>query len=260
MCLKSSDTTDGMHIPVQGFGDWMTEEDLLVELPGTVFINNYPFVLLETDKVRMQYQARPCSNVPASETCSLGLASFVQFTLENVWLRFCGIAEIGLCYTECKSQALLGILAGWVPCPQCLFRNWLGLKTLNGRGRKPIISRLPPRSGIQYCASSFIVNAYCLQFTLRYVNKGRLDSIVSIESIYDKLRSRGKGMRGEILNVFRMLDDEGSGRVSLDDLVNVIRKFNFDLDEDELIALMGRWDSAKDGFIQYEAFVSTIFE
>jgi Ca2+-binding EF-hand superfamily protein len=99
-----------------------------------------------------------------------------------------------------------------------------------------------------------------LQFTLRYVNKGRLDSIVSIESIYDKLRSRGRGMRGEILNVFRMLDDEGSGRVSLDDLVNVIRKFNFDLDEDELIALMGRWDSAKDGFVQYEAFVSTIFE
>jgi Ca2+-binding EF-hand superfamily protein len=83
---------------------------------------------------------------------------------------------------------------------------------------------------------------------------------VSIESIYDKLRSRGRGMRGEILNVFRMLDDEGSGRVSLDDLVNVIRKFNFDLDEDELIALMGRWDSAKDGFVQYEAFVSTIFE
>ncbi len=99
-----------------------------------------------------------------------------------------------------------------------------------------------------------------MQFTLRYVNKGRLDSIVSIESIYDKLRSRGRGMRGEILNVFRMLDDEGSGRVSLDDLVNVIRKFNFDLDEDELIALMGRWDSAKDGFVQYEAFVSTIFE
>jgi hypothetical protein len=45
----------------------MTEEDLLVELPGTVWINNYPFVLLETDKVRMHYIARPCSNVPASE-------------------------------------------------------------------------------------------------------------------------------------------------------------------------------------------------
>ena len=35
----------------QGFGDWMTEDDLLVDLPGTVWINNYPFVLLETDKV-----------------------------------------------------------------------------------------------------------------------------------------------------------------------------------------------------------------
>ena len=43
---------------VQGFGDWMTEEDLLVELPGTVWINNYPFVLLETDKVRKQYLSR----------------------------------------------------------------------------------------------------------------------------------------------------------------------------------------------------------
>lgn len=98
-----------------------------------------------------------------------------------------------------------------------------------------------------------------MQFTLRYVNKGKLDSIVSIESIYDKLRSKGRGIYGEILNVFRMLDEDGSGRVSLDDLVNVIRKFNFDLDEDELIALMARWDQAKDGFVAYESFVSTIF-
>ena len=104
------------------------------------------------------------------------------------------------------------------------------------------------------------VDAWCLcQFTLRYVNKGRLDSIVSVDSIYEKLSSKGRGMRAEILNVFRMLDEDGSGRVSLDDLVNVLRKFNFELDEDELIALMARWDAAKDGFIQYEEFVSTIF-
>jgi len=39
----------------QGFGDWMTESDLLIELPGTVWINNYPFVLLETDKFTLRY-------------------------------------------------------------------------------------------------------------------------------------------------------------------------------------------------------------
>ena len=38
---------------LQGFGDWMTEEDMLVDLPGTVWINDYPFVLLETDKVNI---------------------------------------------------------------------------------------------------------------------------------------------------------------------------------------------------------------
>jgi len=97
------------------------------------------------------------------------------------------------------------------------------------------------------------------QFTLRYVNKGKLDAIVSIDSIYEKMRRKGTGMQGEILNVFRMLDEDGSCRVSLDDLVNVLRKFNFDLDEDELIALMARWDQAKDGFVEYEAFVDTIF-
>jgi len=129
-----------------GFGDWMTEEDLLIDLPGTAWINNYPFVLLETDK-----------------------------------------------------------------------------------------------------------------FTLRYVNKGKLDAIVSIDEIYSKLRQKGRGIQGEILNVFRMLDEHGSGRVSLDDLVNVVRKFNFDLDEDELIALMARWDQAKDGYVDYEDFVTTIF-
>ena len=33
----------------------------------------------------------------------------------------------------------------------------------------------------------------------------------------------------------------------------------FDLDEDELIALLARWDQAKDGYIDYEDFVGTIF-
>lgn len=110
---KSPDKTDGMHIPVQGFGDWMTEEDLLVELPGTVWINNYPFVLLETDKVRMQYLAPPCSNVPASEIRVRNLqpriCPFLPVCVRNVWLRFCGIAEIGLFCIDRKS--LLGISA-----------------------------------------------------------------------------------------------------------------------------------------------------
>ena len=35
------------------------------------------------------------------------------------------------------------------------------------------------------------------QFTLRYVNKGKLDHIVSIDSIYQKLRSKGAGLEGE---------------------------------------------------------------
>lgn len=70
--------------------------------------------------------------------------------------------------------------------------------------------------------------------------QGKIDSIVSIDSIHEKLKKKARGMSAEILNVFRMLDDEMTGRVSLDDLVNIIRKFNFDLDEDELIALMQR--------------------
>lgn len=145
----------------------MTEDDLLVDLPGTVWINNYPFVLLETDKVCFAF-------------------SPIRFLV--------ALADSG-----------------------------------------------------------------CVQFTLRYVNKGKLDQIVSIDSIYGKLRSKGKGIEGEMIQVFRMLDEDGSGRVSLDDLVNVLRKFNFDLDEDELIALLARWDQAKDGFIDYEELIGTIY-
>jgi hypothetical protein len=89
----------------------MTEEDLLVELPGTVWINNYPFVLLETDKVQMQYLARSCSNVPASEIRVSNLqpriCQFLPVCVKNVWLRFCGTAEIGVFLTGCRSS--LGI-------------------------------------------------------------------------------------------------------------------------------------------------------
>jgi len=134
------------HQSPEGFGDWMTEKDLLVELPGTVWINDYPFVLLETDK-----------------------------------------------------------------------------------------------------------------FTLRYVNKGKLDSFINVDKIHEKLKAKFTGSKREMVNVFNMLDETGSGLVSLDDLVNVIRKFNFELDEDEMIALMERWDDTKRGFINYNDFCDSIF-
>ena len=130
-----------------GFGDWITDEDMLIPMPGTVWINSQPFVLLETDK-----------------------------------------------------------------------------------------------------------------FTLRYLNKGRLDNIISIDSLYAKMRSKASGLSDELKSVFRLLDENGTGRVSLEDLVNVIRKFDFDLDEDELIALMSRWDASKNGEVDYEDFVTTIFD
>jgi hypothetical protein len=38
----------------------------------------------------------------------------------------------------------------------------------------------------------------------------------------------------DMVNVFRMLDEGQTGTATLDDLVNVVRKFNFDLDEDEV--------------------------
>jgi hypothetical protein len=134
------------HQSPEGFGDWMTEKDLLVELPGTVWINDYPFVLLETDK-----------------------------------------------------------------------------------------------------------------FTLRYVNKGKIDSFINVDKIHEKLKAKFTGSKREMVNVFNMLDETGSGLVSLDDLVNVIRKFNFELDEDEMIALMERWDDTKRGFINYNDFCDSIF-
>ena len=47
------------------------------------------------------------------------------------------------------------------------------------------------------------------------------------------------------MDTFRDRDNTGTGMVSLEDLVTVIRKFDFDLDEDELIALMAHWDVDK---------------
>ncbi|KAJ1474441.1 hypothetical protein T484DRAFT_3261091 [Baffinella frigidus] len=35
---------------------WMSQGDLLVDLPGSVFINNYPFVLLECDRFTLRYR------------------------------------------------------------------------------------------------------------------------------------------------------------------------------------------------------------
>jgi hypothetical protein len=94
------------------------------------------------------------------------------------------------------------------------------------------------------------------KFTLRYIHEGR--QFVDVNAVHERVR-KGARSAGDVLKAFRVMDPKGTGRVSLETLVMVLRKFSADLDEDELVALITHWDSARSGFVDYEELARALF-
>jgi len=93
----------------QGFGDWMTEEDLLIDLPGTAWVNNYPFVLLETDKVTHSTSLSSMSISRSTSTTPIVGCLLCDFG--GIWMNYdiellcvCTCVAIFLLLLRVKSQ------------------------------------------------------------------------------------------------------------------------------------------------------------
>jgi len=94
------------------------------------------------------------------------------------------------------------------------------------------------------------------KFTLRYLNNGR--QFVDVGAVHEKIR-RAAGSAAALTKALRAADAGGAGAVTLEALVAALRRLGTDVDEDELIALIARWDTARTGSVDYRELVQGVF-
>lgn len=68
----------------------------------------------------------------------------------------------------------------------------------------------------------------------------------------------GQFTEKEILNAFRLYDEDGSGTISRDELKNVIELIGESMDDSEMEELVREADINGDGAINYQEFVNMV--
>jgi len=98
----------------------------------------------------------------------------------------------------------------------------------------------------------------CDRFTLRYRNKGNIASLLSIDSVHEKIKHAvGDGLDGIRANMADS-DATGNGEIYLDSFVQALDKYDTQLDEDEIMALVQHWDTERNGLVKFDDFLRAV--
>eukprot|EP00281_Chroomonas_sp_CCMP1168_P026865 CAMPEP_0206237264 /NCGR_PEP_ID=MMETSP0047_2-20121206/14173_1 /ASSEMBLY_ACC=CAM_ASM_000192 /TAXON_ID=195065 /ORGANISM="Chroomonas mesostigmatica_cf, Strain CCMP1168" /LENGTH=619 /DNA_ID=CAMNT_0053661689 /DNA_START=87 /DNA_END=1946 /DNA_ORIENTATION=- len=98
----------------------------------------------------------------------------------------------------------------------------------------------------------------CDRFTLRYRNKGNIASLLSLDTVHEKIRAAvGDSVEG-LHQALKDIDYKQNGEVYLDNFVQLLDRYDTQLDEDELLALVQHWDADRSGVIKYGPFVAAL--
>mmetsp|Transcript_35755 Transcript_35755/g.70052 ORF Transcript_35755/g.70052 Transcript_35755/m.70052 type:complete len:393 (-) Transcript_35755:35-1213(-) len=99
----------------------------------------------------------------------------------------------------------------------------------------------------------------CDRFTLRYRNKGNIASLLSIDSVHEKIKI---AVGGDGIDGFRAImaesDATGKSEIYLDSFVQALDRYDTQLDEDEIMALVQHWDTERNGLVKYENFIDAV--
>jgi len=86
-------------------------------------------------------------------------------------------------------------------------------------------------------------------------DESKVDSALAL--MLEKLgQLKDVGIRAE----FRSLDKDGSGKITLKEILDCLFKFNIDLDADEEVLLMSKFDKNMDGTIDFNEFCDAIVD
>eukprot|EP00658_Telonema_sp_P-2_P075373 TRINITY_DN648_c0_g1_i10.p2 TRINITY_DN648_c0_g1~~TRINITY_DN648_c0_g1_i10.p2 ORF type:complete len:330 (-),score=111.01 TRINITY_DN648_c0_g1_i10:476-1465(-) len=97
------------------------------------------------------------------------------------------------------------------------------------------------------------------EYTLNYMENKKFpasDVTYIVEKIKDKFREQSAMIR----KTFRSIDKDHSGSLDMAEFKLVLKKFNFDLTDQEVISVMRKFDPDNDGSVRYDEFCQSVIE
>merc|ERR1712054_82058 len=79
-------------------------------------------------------------------------------------------------------------------------------------------------------------------------------------AIVEKLKEKFREQSVLIRDTFRRVDEDHSGTLNMSEFRMALRKFNFDVSDQELISIMRKFDPDGDGSIKYDEFCASVLE
>jgi len=97
------------------------------------------------------------------------------------------------------------------------------------------------------------------EYTLNFMENKKFPSS-DVTAIVEKLKEKFKEQAVLIRDTFRRVDDDHSGTLNMAEFRKALKKFNFDVTDQELISIMRKFDPDGDGSIRYDEFCASVLE
>jgi Ca2+-binding EF-hand superfamily protein len=97
------------------------------------------------------------------------------------------------------------------------------------------------------------------EYTLNYMENKKFPSS-DVTEIVNKLKVKFNEQSVLIRDTFRKFDKDHSGSLNMAEFRDILRKFNFEVSDQELITIMRKFDPNGDGSINYDEFCKNVLE
>lgn len=97
------------------------------------------------------------------------------------------------------------------------------------------------------------------EYTLNYMENKKFPNS-DVSAIVEKMKDKFLEHSSLIRKTFRSIDKDHSGTLDMNEFKQVLKKFNFDLTDQEVISVMRRFDPDNDGVVRYDEFCSQVIE
>merc|ERR1711998_59359 len=104
---------------------------------------------------------------------------------------------------------------------------------------------------------------FCLmeadEYTLNYMENKKFPAS-DVTAIVNRLKDKFLEQSAQIRKTFRNVDKDHSGSLDMEEFKQVLKKFNFDLTDQEVISVMRKFDPDCDGTVRYDEFCANVLE
>merc|ERR1712159_786186 len=97
------------------------------------------------------------------------------------------------------------------------------------------------------------------EYTLNFMSNKKFPGS-DVSAIVQKLKEKFREQSVLIRDTFRKVDEDHSGSLNMSEFKMALRKFNFDVTDQELISIMRKFDPDGDGTIRYDEFCASVLE